>query len=68
MPEWGNKERVATVNQALARLPHDQIATGLGFNLGHNPQTCFRCRANISMLEIDTILQTHDSQEVDNVA
>lgn len=62
--EWGNVERVQTIQQALTIIPHNQIAVGVGFGLTHAPDKCLRCRAEISLLELSTIVQS----EVSNVA
>lgn len=62
--EWGNNERVQAIQQALATIPHNQQAVGVGFGLTHSPDRCLRCRAEISLLELSTIVQS----EVSNVA
>lgn len=54
--EWGNIERVQAVQYALSALPHEQTAVGMGFKLTHDPARCVRCRANIAILEISSIL------------
>ncbi len=49
---WDDLARVNAVNEALNRLPHDQIPIGLGFKLRHNPTYCTKCKAGIAVLEL----------------
>ncbi len=61
--EWNNVSRFGAINQALYRLPHDQEPIGIGFKLRHSPATCIRCRANIALLELGTILRILENGE-----
>jgi len=56
--EWGHSERVQAIQNALASMPHNQTPVGIGFKLTHSPTNCLRCRADIALLEISTILQS----------
>jgi hypothetical protein len=55
---WDNGSRFDAINGAIGRLPHDQIAVGIGFGLRHSPTSCVRCRAYIASLELATIIRT----------
>lgn len=54
---WNNEDRIASIFEALRRVPHDQEALGLGFRLSHDPQRCVRCRAYISTLELSGFIR-----------
>lgn len=58
MPEWGTNERVEAIKQAIERVPHDQKVMGIGFALSHDPTKCYRCRADISLLELSAQVLT----------
>lgn len=60
---WENSDRIDAINRAINSLPHEQVATGLGFRLQHDPSKCTRCRATISMLEVSAILGTYEREE-----
>lgn len=60
---WNNQTRLDAITIALSRLPHDQVAIGLGFKLRHNPTSCARCRGNISVLELGAIIRQLENQE-----
>lgn len=64
---WENADRINAINIAINALHHDQIATGLGFRLHHDPSKCTKCRATISMLEITAIL-AHTEREAEVVS
>lgn len=54
---WDNSSRFNCINEAIGRLPHDQIPIGIGFRLRHDPTKCIRCKAFISALELGTIVR-----------
>lgn len=61
--EWGNDQRLESIQQALQNVPHNQTSVGLGFKLNHNPTNCQRCRAEISLLELSTMIASVDWNE-----
>lgn len=58
MAKWEMPERIAAIRIALDLLPHAQTPIGMGYKLTHQPTNCVRCRAEIALLEISTIVQT----------
>jgi hypothetical protein len=56
--KWGMPERLAAIRIALDLLPHAQTPIGMGYKLSHQPTNCVRCRAEIALLELSTIVQT----------
>lgn len=56
-----NVDRINAVIFALNRLPHDQVAVGLGFKLKHNPQRCARCIAFTCLMQLGSIVNVQES-------
>jgi hypothetical protein len=61
---WDNSSRFYAINEAIARLHHDESAIGLGFKLRHNPTSCFKCRATIASLELAAIVRELEARDL----
>ena len=59
---WDNSDRFGAIAQAIARIPHEQIPTGLGFKLIHNPTSCVHCKARIASLELASIMRMMETE------
>ena len=57
MDGWNHTLRFASIHEAINRIPHDQTAMGMGFNLTHNPESCVRCRAFLATNELTAMFK-----------
>lgn len=62
---WDTDTRINAIHQVINRTPHDQTPVGIGFKLVHSPTVCIRCRANIAILELESLI---DFLEWDSLA
>lgn len=68
MSEIQNEDRVNAVIIALERLPHDQSAIGIGFDLKHDARKCARCIAFTYLMQLSNILRRYEGTKGENTS